>query len=40
MIGEAEAGAELFGFDEKTSAVGFPLIVFHGARPKLTGYEV
>ena len=32
MIREAEAGVELFGFDEKASTVGFPLVGFHGAR--------
>jgi hypothetical protein len=35
MVGEAEAGVELFGFNEKASAVRFPLHNFHGAQTRL-----
>lgn len=34
MIGEAERGAELLGFDEEASAIRFPFDGFHGARPE------
>jgi hypothetical protein len=33
MVGEAELGVELFGFDQKASAVRLPLRRFHGADP-------
>ena len=32
-IGEAEIGVELFGFDQKSSAVCLPFIFCHGAVP-------
>lgn len=31
VVDEGEAGAELFGFDEESCAVGFPFCGFHGA---------